>query len=118
MLEAIGTFVRRVLAPLPGERLAALCLSPKGQRKLLERLCHRFGSEIRADVRRSRDYEQIWERPCYVFSQSLGFGVEFATVRAAYDRLALEEGWLILLRDASLGIYRPEARWDEETLLG
>jgi len=39
----------------------------------------------------------------YVFHQPLGFGVEFASVRDAYDQLSVEDGWLILLRDASAG---------------
>lgn len=55
--------------------------------------------------------------PCFVFHESLGFGVEFASVREAYDKLSLEDGWLILLRDGSAGIHRPEARWDDEKLI-
>jgi hypothetical protein len=55
--------------------------------------------------------------PCFVFHTSLGFGVEFQNVRAAYEALATQDSWLILLQDASAGIHRPEARLDVEKLI-
>ena len=38
-------------------------------------------------------------------------------VRDAYEKLSVEDSWLILLTDASAGIHRPEARWDDEKLI-
>ena len=52
-----------------------------------------------------------------MFHEPLGFGVEFASVREAYDELSVGDGWLILLCDGSAGIHRPEARWDDEKLI-
>jgi hypothetical protein len=48
---------------------------------------------------------------------AVGFGVEFPTVRDAYDQLSVVDDWLIVLQDATAGIYRPEGRFDREMLL-
>jgi hypothetical protein len=52
-----------------------------------------------------------------IFYSPLGFGVEFASVREAYEKLSIEDSWFIILHDASAGIHRPEARWDDEKLI-
>ena len=62
-------------------------------------------------------YEAIWDAPCYIFESRAGFGAESPSVRAAYDQLSIQDSWLILLRDASAGIHRPESRWDAEKFI-
>ena len=115
--ETFTHFVQKTLSSEKAERFTALASSKKGQRKILESLYHQFEPTIRAEVNRRGGYDRLWSRPCYVFHQPLGFGVEFASVRDAYDQLSVEDGWLILLHDATAGIHRPEARWDDEKLI-
>jgi hypothetical protein len=110
--------VHRCLSPEKARRYAELCASKKGQRNILDGLCHQFEPAIRPDAKRAGGYDRHWGSPSFVFSKPLGFGVEFASVREAYDQLSVEDSWLILLRDASAAIHRPEARWDDEKLIG
>jgi hypothetical protein len=119
--QAFTHFVLKCLTPDKARRFAALSDTKKGQRKILNGLYHEFESAIRADaVRAGRrgSHDKFWESACFVFHESVGFGAEFDTVREAYDQLSLDDGWLILLRDASTGIHRPEApRWDYEKII-
>src|SRR5690349_7875784 len=94
--QAFTVFVQKALLPEKAERFAALSASRKGQRKVLEGLCHQFEFYIRGSAIRSGGYERLWASPCYVFYQPLGFGAEFASVREAYDQLSVEDSWLIL----------------------
>lgn len=116
--QAFTQFVQRCLSPDKARRFTELCGSSKGQRKILAGLYHEFEAAVRSNTARSGGYDRLWDCSCYVFHEPLGFGVEFASVREAYDALSVKDGWLILLRDASAGIHRPEApRWDFEKLI-
>jgi hypothetical protein len=115
--QAFTHFVQRCLSPEKARRFAELCASKKGQRKVLNALCHEFEPAIRSAAVQGGGYDQLWSSPCFVFYAPLGFGVEFASVREAYHQLSLDDSWLILLRDASAGIHRPESRWDDEKLI-
>jgi hypothetical protein len=115
--QAFTEFVQRCLSPEKAGRFTELCASKEGRRKILDGLCHEFEAAIRSDAVQRGGYDQFWSRPCFVFHAPLGFGLEFASVREAYDQLSVENSWLILLRDASAGIHRPEARWDDEKLI-
>lgn len=115
--EAFAEFVTRVLVPGKARRFAALSSSTKGQRKVLNGLCHEFDPAVRDSAVQKKNYSKLWDKPCYVFHSRIGFGAEFPNVQDAYKELTLDDSWLILLQDASAGIYRPEARWDDEKLL-
>ena len=115
--QALTHFVQRCISPEKARRFTELSASKKGQRKILDGLCHEFEPAILPAAVRRKDYVPLWDKPCFVFYAPLGFGVEFASVREAYDQLSGEDSWLILLRDASAGIHRPEARWDDEKLV-
>ena len=116
--RAFTQFVQRCLSPEKARRFTELCASKKGQRKVLASLYHEFEPAVRSGAVRRGGYDKLWDSSCFVFHEPLGFGVEFASVREAYDQLSVEDGWLILLRDASADIHRPEARWDDEKLIG
>lgn len=115
--QAFVTFVKRTLAPDKARRFAALAETKKGQRKILRSLCHEFEPAILPQAVRPEIYDALWDQPCYVFHERAGFGIEAASVRAAYDELSTGDSWLILLRDSSAGIHRPEASWDDEKLV-
>ena len=116
--EAFKQFVQRCLVPEKARRFTELSATTKGQRKILSGLYHQFEPAVRADAARQGGYEKLWESSCFVFHESVGFGAEITSVRDAYDQLSLEEGWLILLRDGSAGIHRPEApRWNHEKII-
>ena len=115
--QAFTHFVSRVLVPPKAERFASLATTKKGQRKILDDLCHKFEPAIPPAVVRQKDYNAFWDKPCFVFCVQMGFGVEFNSVRDAYEKLSVGDSWLILLHDASAGIYRPEGRWDDEKLI-
>jgi hypothetical protein len=115
--QVFAKFVNRALLKEKAERFVALSETKKGQRKILDGLCHQFESAIRPDAVRKNNYDKLWSSCCYVFYSPLGFGVEFASVREAYDKLSIADSWLIILHDASAGIHRPEARWDDEKLI-
>ena len=115
--EAFRRFVRSCLVTEKAARYVELSATKRGRDRFLAGLFHEFESTVRPDAVRGSDYGPIRERPCFVFYEPLGFGVEFPTVREACDRLSSEDGWLIVLRDGSAGIHRPEARWDHEMLI-
>jgi hypothetical protein len=116
--QAFTHFVQRCLTPEKARHFSELCLNKKGQRQVLASLYHEFEPALLPSAVQRGSYDSLWSRPCFVFHERLGFGVEVASIREAYDRLSIEGGWLILLRDGSTGIYRPEARWDDEKLIG
>jgi hypothetical protein len=116
--QAFTHFVQRCLTPEKARRFSELCANKKGQRKILAGLYHEFEPAVRSGALQRGGYGSLWSSRCFVFHESLGFGVEVASVREAYDQLSVEDGWLILLRDGSAGIHRPEARWDDEKLIG
>jgi hypothetical protein len=115
--ETFVEFVKRVLTPHRARRFAELVQTRKGQLKILHGFAHEFESMIRPTCVRSADYEKLWRKCCFVYHSPLGFGVEFPTVRDAYDQLSVVDDWLIVLQDATAGIYRPEGRFDREMLL-
>ena len=115
--QAFTHFVQRCLSSEKARRFTELSATKKGQQKILAGLYHEFEPAVRSDTVRRGGYDSLWDSSCFVFHQPLGFGVEFASVREAYNQLSIEDGWLILLRDASAGIHRPEARWDDEKLI-
>jgi len=115
--SAFTAFVRRALEPEKARRFSALAETPKGRRKILQALCHEFESAIRPQVVHAHADDTVFAQPCYIFEEHAGFGVEAPSVREAYDQLSIQDGWLILLRDASAGIHRPEGRWDREKFI-
>ena len=52
--------------------------------------------------------------PCYVFHHRRGYGVKYPTFDAAYEELSIDDSWLIVMADGSMGVHRPESRWDAE----
>ena len=114
--EAFIRFVSAVLVKEKAERFGTLATTTKGQRKIMIALCHEIEPAVRPSAVRRAAYDPVLEEPCFVFFESIGFGVPLPTVREAYEKISVYD-WLIVLRDASAGIYRPESRWDDETLL-
>jgi hypothetical protein len=116
-IEAFTTFVQRGLIAAKAHRFTVLASSKKGQRKVLDGLCHEFEPAIRESAVHPKDYSSLWNKRCYVFHARVGFGTGFSTVRAAYDELSLDDSWLIVLDDGSAGVHRPESCWDDEKLI-
>jgi hypothetical protein len=115
--EAFVTFVTRALTTAKARKFAVLASSKKGQIKALDGLYHDFEPAVRNFAICPKDYSKVWEKPCYAFHARVGFGAEFSTVRHAYDDLAMDDNWLIVLQDGSAAIHRPEARWYDEKLI-
>jgi hypothetical protein len=115
--EVFIRFVSCVLVREKAERYGAIATTKKGQTKIFVGLCHEFGNVILPGAVRGKDYGSIFVKPCFVYYEPMGFGVEFRTVREAYEELSLTDSWLIITMDASTGIHRPENRWDDERLL-
>ncbi len=115
--SAFTAFVQKALEPEKARRFAALAETEKGRRKVLRALSHEFEPAILPRVVQARADDAVWSQPCYVFDERGGFGIEAPTLREAYDQLSIRDSWLILLRDASAGIHRPEARWDDEKFI-
>ena len=116
--QACTNFVQRWFAPGKARRFTELCATRKGQRNVLAGLYHEFEPAVRPGTVHCGGYDSLWSSPCFIFHEPLGFGVEAASVREAYDQLSVEDGWLILLCGGSAGVHRPEARWDDEKLIG
>jgi hypothetical protein len=110
-------FVSRLLVPAKRERYQELARSEKGQRKLLDGLCHELHGSIRPECIWPPLYDRFLDEPCLAFHGSIGFGAPRATMRAALDELGSEDSWLIVLGDGSAGAHRPEGRWDAEVLI-
>ncbi|MBN8249518.1 MAG: hypothetical protein J0L84_19000 [Verrucomicrobia bacterium] len=108
--QAFIAFVQRCILPDKARRFSELAFTKNGQQKVLASLDHDFEHAVRSDASRSTDYDGVLASPCFVFYRPLGFGAAFDSVREAYDQLAVKDGWLILLRDGSAGVHRPESR--------
>ena len=115
--EAFTQFASRALSTSKAKRFASLASSEKGQHKILEVLCHKFEEAVLETVIQRRNRGLPRNRPCFAFHTSCGFGATFQTFEAAYDALSIADGWLILDIDGSIGVFRPEARWDDEILI-
>jgi hypothetical protein len=115
--EAFITFVGRVLIREKAERYTALATTKNGFKKILTGLCHEFEHITMPSAVRGQDYSAILNTPCFVYYEPMGFGIEFSTVREAYEKLSITDSWLIITGDGSAGIHRPENRWDDERLL-
>ncbi|MDX2111921.1 MAG: hypothetical protein SFY80_16960 [Verrucomicrobiota bacterium] len=115
--QAFIQFSNTYLLQQSARRYTELCSNDKGRRKLLESLCHKYHSCVRPECIQQRNYEKIGNPPCYAFHSSIPFGTFYPTVHEAHDSLSIVDGWLIILRDASVGIHRPEGRWDDEFLI-
>ena len=113
--EAFAKFVRGALAPAKAERYLALHGSKKGKAKILADLYHGFEDAIRPEVVRAGETQGT--DACFVFAETQGFGVEYSHVGEALDALALDDGWLIVTQDGTMGVYRPESRWDDQKLM-
>jgi hypothetical protein len=74
-------FINKALSPQKAERFTALAGTRKGQQKILDALCHQFKEAVRDGAIRRSNYEAFWDRQCYVFHATIGFGIEVATVR-------------------------------------
>lgn len=81
--QAFTQFVQRCLSAEKARRFSELAGSKKGQRKLLAGFYHEFEPAVLAKAVRGGGYDKVSERPCFVFHESFGFGVEFASVREA-----------------------------------
>ncbi len=115
--QAFAHFVSHALVPEKTERFVVLSSSKAGQKKILEGIGHEFGSIINPGAVRPSCLNALLSKPCFVFYRPLGFGVEFGTLSDAYEKLSIEDSWLIVLADGSAGIHRPEARWDDEKFI-
>jgi hypothetical protein len=119
-MDAQQTFIRfisRVLVREKAQRFTSLAATKKGRRKILDGLCHEFEPAILPTAIREKDYNALFGKPCFIFYAPTGFGIEFSAVGDAYEELSTKDSWLILLSDASAGIYRPEGRWDNERFI-
>jgi hypothetical protein len=90
----------------------------KGREKFLSVLYHEFEQSIRPNrAVKKQSHDEIWARPCYVFSPPQDFGIPFASLREAHDSLDADDSWLIVTSDGAIGIHRPEDHWDNEVLI-
>lgn len=115
-VEAFTALVNRGLETQKARRYAALAPSKKGQQKILSGLYHDFEHAIRPEAVRSPS-NPFWDLPCYAYSQTIGFGHAFSTLREAFEQLCRDDSWLIILQDGSAGIHRPEGRWDAQKVI-
>src|SRR6478735_2048929 len=116
--EVVSRFVQGSIVSAKARRYVALLSSVRGQQKFLSALDHEFEQVVKPTcVTRDRDYGAIWRAPCLVFQSPKKFGTPFDSVCVAYDSLAISDGWLILVVNGEIGIYRPEGRWDDEILI-
>jgi hypothetical protein len=106
-VEAFKQFAKHVLTPSKAERFATLASSKKGQHKILNDLCHRFESVVRKSAIQRRDRRSFENLACFAFHASCGFGASYPTVSEAYEALSVDDGWLILVADGSVGFIAP-----------
>lgn len=114
--EVFCSFVSSVLRKEDARRCVEIIHSKKGQKKLSEFLCHKFDEAIKPGGIVKTIQSESWNLPCFIFHGE-SFGNHYPSLKEAYDSLSLKDGWLIILENTSLGIYRPEQRWDEEKFI-
>jgi len=112
--EALSTLVQATLESSKARRFVALATSKKRQSKLLDSLAHHFESAVKPETVVAQVPSKIRQSPCYVFHYRRGYGVQFPTFDDAYDDLSTDDSWLIVSADGSVGMHRPESRWDAE----
>lgn len=116
--EAFTVLVQRSLDAAKARRYVELATSKKGQAKILDALAHDFESAILPKSVLSQVSTKICRSPCYVFNQEHGFGLVYNSFEEAYDELSANDCWLIVAADGSVGVHRPESRWDAEQVFG
>ena len=115
-VEAVKRFITGVLEKNRAARLCALVSTSKGERKFLRELSHGIEAPAaRSD--RMTSLRMCDSMPCYLYWEREGFGAAKASVGEAYNVLSVEDSWLIVSQDGTFGIYRPEARWDDEVAI-
>lgn len=115
---AFVTFCQSMLLPEKARRYEALVSKPRGQKKLLESLCHDFDHAILPNCKLGADYSSIWSCGCFVFIGPSDFGVAYDSFERAYEKLSVKDSWLIIIENGLVGVYRPENRWDSECMIG
>jgi hypothetical protein len=113
--DALLCLISGAIAQPKARRYIALMGSKKGQIKFLASLHHELDQVIKSGHSfKSRAHENLLQLPCFVFAPPKSFGVAYDHFCDAYRSLEITDSWLIVLADGSVGVYRPEARWDDE----
>ena len=115
--DPFPTFIHAVLVPARAERYATLAAGARGRRRILDALYHDFDAALRPECIRDEPLDALDAAAGLIYHAARGWGIPCDTVAAAREDLALDDGWLILLRDGSAGLYRPEGRDDDTRVI-
>jgi len=99
------------------ERYRQLAESGKLRGVFLRDRYHELERRIRPSRTRPCGNSGVPPEPCYLFSTD-HYGAAFDSGAAAYEVVEMEDAWLIVSRDGSTGVYRPEGRFDHTMLVG
>lgn len=113
-IQALDQFLRAVLELNRADRYCDLIKRPKGQKCFLRDLYHIMEVCFRAELPNRPLSEEQLAHPGYSYSESRGFGVAEATLRAGYDALMPNTGWLLVEARGRYGIYQPEDMIDDQ----
>jgi hypothetical protein len=112
-ISALKTFLKGAIAEDKSRRYLSLLDTKNGNKKLIDELHHQFESHIRGEkVVHSFD-KRLMEKPCFIYGGNRSFGMPHNSITEAYDLLSHEDSWLIVSTDGTIGIFRPEDRWDD-----
>ena len=114
----LSFFIHRNVKKTMRRRYMALLETKKGKIRFLHELDHRFGSHIVAGMKSSKLPHSVWKSSCYMFTSQGAFGQYWTSMEVAYEKAALEGGWLIVEGSGRGGIFRPEDTIDDEIFIG
>ena len=112
--EVFVRFCNKALVAKKAMRYCELIKTKKGPIKILDMINHDIDNNIRNDTINTNINDNDMNSSCFIFHRNHDFGKQVDTLRAALDSLSQEEGWIVILENGSLAIYRPEGRWDAE----
>ena len=99
------------------DRYLTLIRNSRGQKTFLKSLDHDIENAVDRTLLVEKLPTAVWKEACLYYSSSGGYGIEFETVKAAYDEAPWEGGWLLLSKSGKSGVIRPEGRIDDEMLI-
>lgn len=118
-IKALKIFVSAACEKSHAERIVALLGSPRGHKKLLGMLEHKFTVRQGTAIP-FQDASPVPGGPCYIFTDHgrFGFGESSPSFAEALDRVNPIGAWLLVSASGRVGIYQPEDIIDDRIVIG
>ncbi len=111
-IEALTTFISKVIHKPRAVRYKTIIDSQKRQIKFIRALDHEFEQYINPDKIIQNLESEIWASPVYSFEEEFGFRNSWNTFKEAYDSI-YQESILIITQNGEAGLFISEFPTDD-----